>query len=243
MLAALLLPLGSVPDTSESAGSHRCSSNHGSPPPTAHCILGVAGTVALRTGLQEMLEAAPDFHVVAEMSDQELLAAPAQLAPDLILIAVNSTLETTPMALVHACQERYPAAKILLLADPAAEPHLAACLAAGAAGLFPLDLEAAPLLQAVRAVLTYGLVLHPRMIPVIRPYFTLRPAQRSIPLTEQEYEILHLMATGATNADIAVALSLAPHTVVKYVSRLLRKLEVPNRTAAVARALREGLIE
>jgi two-component system response regulator DesR len=62
------------------------------------------------------------------------------------------------------------------------------------------------------------------------------------PLSEREREVLDLIASGATNREIAARLYLSPHTVKEYTSALYRKLEVRNRAEAVQRAQRLGLI-
>jgi two-component system response regulator DesR len=62
------------------------------------------------------------------------------------------------------------------------------------------------------------------------------------PLSEREREVLDLIASGATNREIAARLYLSPHTVKEYTSALYRKLEVRNRAEAVQRAQRLGLM-
>ena len=61
-------------------------------------------------------------------------------------------------------------------------------------------------------------------------------------LSEREREVLGLMAAGSTNPEIAAALHLSPHTIKEHTSSLYRKLEVRNRTEAVQRAQRLGLL-
>jgi DNA-binding NarL/FixJ family response regulator len=61
-------------------------------------------------------------------------------------------------------------------------------------------------------------------------------------LTEREQDVLKLVAAGATNREIAVSLHLSPHTVKEYASALYRKLEARNRTDAVQRARRLGVL-
>jgi ATP/maltotriose-dependent transcriptional regulator MalT len=61
-------------------------------------------------------------------------------------------------------------------------------------------------------------------------------------LTERERQVLDLMASGATNREIAGSLYLSPHTVKEHTSALYKKLEVRNRTEAVQRAQRLGLL-
>ncbi|WP_245409798.1 LuxR family transcriptional regulator [Pararhizobium haloflavum] len=62
------------------------------------------------------------------------------------------------------------------------------------------------------------------------------------PLTERELDCLTWTAAGKTSADIAAILSLSEHTVNHYLNRAARKLDTVNRTQAVAKALRQGLI-
>lgn len=201
-------------------------------------ILIVAGSAALRTGLREIIEPAPDLHVVGELSRCESIATP----PDLVLVAIDATLPATPVEGVTACRHHHPPAKIMLLTDLSADAGLAACLQAGATGLFPLNLDAPALIQAIRAVLACGLILHPRAVSAIRPHFTRRPSAAEIVLTDRERQMLLLIAEGATNVEIAATLSLSVSTVTKEISSLLDKLDASNRTAAVARAWRLGLI-
>jgi filamentous hemagglutinin family protein len=61
-------------------------------------------------------------------------------------------------------------------------------------------------------------------------------------LTHREQEVLFLLATGQTDRKIAEALIISPRTVNRHVSNIFGKLEVPSRTAAVALAVRNGLI-
>jgi LuxR family transcriptional regulator len=62
-------------------------------------------------------------------------------------------------------------------------------------------------------------------------------------LTQRELEVLHWLAQGKTNKEIAAALNITQRTVKFHVSSILRKLGVGNRTEALARAARLGLIE
>lgn len=202
-------------------------------------ILIVAGSAALRTGLREMVEPAPDLQVVGELSRCE----PGASAPDLVLIAINATLPATPVEVVTQCRHHYPTAIIMLLTDLSVDSGLAAGLEAGATGLFPLSLDTEELIQAIRAVLTYGLVFHPAAIPVLRPHFTRRPSTAEVTLTDREHQVLLLIAEGATNAETAAILSLSESMVTKEIRSLMDKLDASNRTAAVARAWRLGLIE
>ncbi|UGS37445.1 response regulator transcription factor [Capillimicrobium parvum] len=105
-----------------------------------------------------------------------------------------------------------------------------AARAAGAVGFVSKDLPAQDIARAVRAV---GLG---------RSVF---PPQEELPgamLSPREREVLSLIASGATNREIAGMLFLSPHTVKEHTSSLYRKLDVRNRAEAVVRAQRLGLL-
>lgn len=62
-------------------------------------------------------------------------------------------------------------------------------------------------------------------------------------LTRRETEVLRLVAEGLTNAQIARRLVVSEHTVHRHMTNILRKLDLPSRTAAAAHAVRLGLLE
>ncbi len=105
-----------------------------------------------------------------------------------------------------------------------------AAKAAGAAGFISKDWPAADIAGAVRMV---GLGM-----TVFKPH----EAPAGPPLSDREREVLDLVASGATNREIAGRLYLSPHTVKEHTSSLYRKLAVRNRAEAVQKAQRLGLI-
>lgn len=106
----------------------------------------------------------------------------------------------------------------------------AAARAAGARGFVPKDWPADKVADAVRA-LGNG-----------RTVFPEAPDTPAASLSPRERDVLELIATGATNAEIAATLHLSPHTVKEHASAVYRKLEVRNRAEAVQRAQRLGLV-
>jgi two-component system response regulator DesR len=104
-----------------------------------------------------------------------------------------------------------------------------AARAAGASGFVSKDWAAEDVAAAVRTV--------GRGLTVFAP----RAEQPSAPLSDREREVLSLIASGATNREIAERLFLSPHTVKEHTSSLYRKLKARNRAEAVQRAERLGL--
>jgi DNA-binding NarL/FixJ family response regulator len=126
-------------------------------------------------------------------------------------------------------REAEPGTRVLLFSG-AGEISASAARAAGASGFAYKDWPAAKIAGAVRLVGLGGTV------------FERQDRSGVLGLSEREREVLNLMAAGLTNPEIAVALHLSPHTVKEHTSSLYRKLEVRNRTEAVQRAQRLGLL-
>jgi DNA-binding NarL/FixJ family response regulator len=122
-----------------------------------------------------------------------------------------------------------PSTRVLLFSGAGEiSPH--AARAAGASGFAYKDWSAARIAAAVRAV---GLG---------KAVFGRQDRQGALGLTERERAVLVLMASGATNPEIAQELHLSKHTVKEHTSAVYRKLGVRNRTEAVQRGQRLGLL-
>jgi DNA-binding NarL/FixJ family response regulator len=122
-----------------------------------------------------------------------------------------------------------PAPRILLISG-AGQISRSAAEASGASGFVSKDWVSADVVEAVRVVGDGQTV------------FRRQPPPPASMLTAREREVLDLMAEGATNREIAGSLHLSPHTIKEHTSALYRKLEVRNRTEAVQRAQRVGLL-
>lgn len=118
----------------------------------------------------------------------------------------------------------------VLLCSGAGEISASAARAAGASGFAYKDWPASKIAAAVRHVGLGGMV------------FERQDRTSVLGLSDREREVLGLMAAGSTNPEIAAALHLSPHTIKEHTSSLYRKLEVRNRTEAVQKAQRLGLL-
>jgi two-component system response regulator DesR len=122
-----------------------------------------------------------------------------------------------------------PATRVLLFSGAGEiSPH--AARAAGASGFAYKDWSAARIAAAVRAV------------GMGKAVFGRQDRQGALGLTDRERAVLALMASGATNPEIAEELHLSKHTVKEHTSSVYRKLGVRNRTEAVQRGQRLGLL-
>jgi len=132
---------------------------------------------------------------------------------------------------IHICaalQERAPDVAVLLTSSSATLTQHAARVA-GAAGFVAKDGAATEVLAAIRSV-------------AAGDRFLWRPEVRRGPLSRRQQEILNLMAEGATNAEIGHTLGLSVDTVKHHTTLIYRRLNVPNRAAAVHLAQRLGLL-
>jgi two-component system response regulator DesR len=122
-----------------------------------------------------------------------------------------------------------PSTRVLLFSGAGEiSPH--AARAAGASGFAYKDWPAARISAAVRAVGMGKMV------------FGRQDRQGALGLTDRERAVLELMASGATNPEIAEQLHLSKHTIKEHTSSVYRKLGVRNRTEAVQRGQRLGLL-
>jgi two-component system response regulator DesR len=122
-----------------------------------------------------------------------------------------------------------PATRVLLISG-AGDISPSAALAAGASGFAHKEWPASQIAAAVRAV------------GVGKTTFTPHEPTGALGLSERERAVLALMASGATNPEIAATLHLSKHTVKEYASTAYQKLGVRNRTEAVRRAQQLGLV-
>jgi DNA-binding NarL/FixJ family response regulator len=159
---------------------------------------------------------------------EEAMALCRRYEPDVALVDLFVGEESGP-EICARLREEVPPPNVLLISG-AGGISASAARAAGASGFISKDWPAADVARAVRVVGLGMTVFKPQEGP---------PA---IPLSQREREVLDLLATGATNREIASSLYLSPHTVKEHTSALYRKLGARNRTEAVQRAQRQGLI-
>jgi DNA-binding NarL/FixJ family response regulator len=130
--------------------------------------------------------------------------------------------------LCAALREQSPGTRVLLISG-AGRISAPAAKAAGASGFVSKEWPGDDVARAVRMVAKGMTVFEPT------------PDTAQTGLSGREREVLDLIASGATNPEIAAQLHLSPHTVKEYTSAIYRKLSVRNRAEAVQRAQRLGL--
>jgi DNA-binding NarL/FixJ family response regulator len=201
-----------------------------------------------RAGIRAALSASPNGDVAAAIGPV-LDGSPGRVAdlveehhPDVIVVALRQD-DPTPFRVIATAKALREGVRVLTLIDDVTGSELREAVVAGADGFL---VTTAPLAELRR-----GVVSTARGERVVSPEVALhlagawRPDSERSPhasITPRELEVLELLAEGLTNAQIAERLKVSPRTVKTHVQNLLSKLDTRDRTGAVARAFRLGII-
>ncbi|MEY9895314.1 DNA-binding NarL/FixJ family response regulator [Catenulispora sp. MAP5-51] len=202
-------------------------------------VLIVDDHPVVRAGLTGMLAAEPDLDVVAEAADgAEAVRLALELAPDVVLMDLRMAgvdgVEATARLAAAA-----PAVKVLILTTYDTDADIVRAVEAGATGYLLKDTPRADLAEAVRLAARGETVLAPAVAAKLVNHMRTPAAQ---PLTPREREVLALVARGLANAEIGRELFISEATVKTHLVRVFGKLGVDDRTAAVTKAMAQGLL-
>lgn len=199
----------------------------------------------VRQGVRAFLDAQPDLRVVAEAeSGEQAVARAAEHVPDVALMDLLMT-GMDGVEATRRVRQASPRTQVVVLTSYHDDEHIFPALRAGAISYLLKSVRMEELAEAVRRAARGEASLHPRV--ATRVLQELHGARRAAPvglaeLTERELEILKLIANGLSNADIAAQLVISENTVKGYVSNILSKLHLADRTQAAVLAWREGVV-
>ena len=198
-----------------------------------------------REGARKMLSVAQDIEIIGEAtSGEEAISQALALQPDVILMDLKmpgiNGIEATRRILYAS-----PLIGVLVLTMFETDETVFAAMRAGARGYLLKDADQEEVIRAVKAVNRGEAIFSPAIAERLIHYFAaLRPgtADLAFPgLTDREREILHLIAQGHSNSEIAERLLLRTKTVQNHVSNIFSKLQVADRAQAIVRARDAGL--
>ena len=202
----------------------------------------------VRQGFGALLGAQPDITVVGDTADGDAAVElvrrtrPHVLLMDIRMPRMNG-LDATRAVLARPGDDN---PRVIMLTTFDADEYVFAALRAGASGFLLKDASAEDLVQAVRIVAGGEALLAPSVTRRLIADYAARPEpkQRATlsQLTERELEVMRLVASGQTNAELAAALFLSEQTVKTHVSRILSKLGLRDRTQIVVAAYESGLV-
>jgi len=198
-----------------------------------------------RHGIRALLDETPDLEVVGEAATGEQAVSLAEsLRPDVVLMDIKmpglNGIEATRR--IHStCSDDV---RVLILTMFEDDSSVFAAMRAGARGYILKDADREDLLRAVHSVGRGEAIFSPAVATRVLDFFSSGPAsvaRDAFPmLSARERELLHLLARGLSNAEIASELGLSTKTVGNYVSSVLAKLQVADRAAAILRARESG---
>ena len=205
-------------------------------------VLLVDDHAIVREGLQMLLSEEADIEVVGQAADgNEALTAAASLHPDVILMDLVMP-ELDGIQAMQRLRAISPASRVLVLTSFTDDRRVHDAIQAGATGYLLKDVLKPDLLRAIRAAAQGKPTLHPeaqqRLMQQVAAPSGPSPFDA---LTEREREVVSLIARGQSNKAIAAALHLTEGTVKGYVSAILSKLGVADRTQAALYAVKHGL--
>ncbi|MBD2259056.1 response regulator transcription factor [Pseudanabaena sp. FACHB-2040] len=193
----------------------------------------------IRQGLRRLLESYADLKVVGEAENgQQAVEQAAILQPDLVLMDVRMPV-MDGMAATQLICDRFPQVKVLILTTFDDEQYIEKVMDVGASGYLLKDTPSEELADAIRSAHRGYTQLGPGLFKKVF-------SQRSVAsknsadsrrlelanLTPREREVLSLIATGASNREIAEILCIAEKTVKNHVSSILSRLNLRDRTQA-----------
>jgi DNA-binding NarL/FixJ family response regulator len=205
--------------------------------------------------LRDILADVPGVEVVGEAADgQEALELCGRVRPDLMLMDLRMP-RMDGLAATRAIKREYPRTSILVMTMHENPDYLLQALRAGAAGYVLKDASRDEVISAIWQVLSGESPLTPKLAAQLLRRLALDEVQEPVegpdtqgpielyqPLTPREIEVLELLAQGKTNREIAEDFVVSVGTVKNHVEHLISKLEVSDRTEAVVKALRLGII-
>ena len=194
----------------------------------------------VREGLRTLLSEHSEVEIVGEAENgRESLAEIEIQKPDVVLLDLVMP-EMGGIETIHEIKRVSPQTQILILTSFVEEEKVKLAIQAGAIGYLLKDILQEQLVQAIRQARSGCPTLHPEAQKYLMRQLT--PQNNPLEnLTERETDVLRLLAQGKSNKEIANTLKIREGTVKSYVSAILMKIDVSDRTQAALFAVKQGL--
>ncbi|HEY5982379.1 MAG TPA: response regulator transcription factor [Anaerolineales bacterium] len=199
----------------------------------------------VRKGIRAYLESTAEFAVVGEASSgKEALRLAADLVPDVVLMDLIMP-DMDGIKTTREIKRISPRSQVVVLTSFHEDIHIFPALKAGAISYILKDVKMEDLAEALQRAARREVTFHPlvadRVLRSIRGEDPMEDLQY-VELTDREMEILRLIANAQSNSQIAEKLFISENTVKGYVSNILSKLHLVDRTQAAVYAWQKGLV-
>jgi two-component system NarL family response regulator len=190
----------------------------------------------LRRGLVEIINHETDMRVIAEASDGiEAVTRYKECCPDVVLVDLAMP-ELEGVEVIRTIKSSHSEARIIILTTYDTDEDIELGLKAGAQAYLLKDITGENLVVCIRDVMRG----RKRVAPAIAEKLVDRVSR--IQITAREFRVLHLLAAGKANKEIAVTLGISDATVKAHITNLFDKLNVSSRTEAIVAAIKRGLV-
>lgn len=197
----------------------------------------------VREGLKQILAGTADIVVSGEAgTGQEILNVVSENSYDVILLDISMP-GRSGVDILKQLRAMKPDIKVLILTMHPEEQYAIRALKAGAAGYLTKDSASDELISAIRAVASGRKYVSPSLAETLASYFetgTGKPLHEN--LSDREYEVMCMIASGKTNKEIAVELSLSAKTISTYRTRILDKMNMRSSAELTHYAIQNELI-
>jgi DNA-binding NarL/FixJ family response regulator len=208
---------------------------------TAIRILIVDDHEMVRRGLSSFLRTSADFLLVGEAKNgQEAIDQCAILQPDVVLMDLIMPGTDGLTAIAHI-RERFPKIKIIALSSASDAQTISAAIKSGAAGYIIKNVSTEELAAAIRTAFNGGRIFSQEATEALIESAS-QPSEPVYQFTDRELEVLRALVAGKNNIEIAQAIFLSRSTVKYYVSRIIAKLGVSNRSEAIVIAINNHIV-
>ena len=196
----------------------------------------------IRAGLRAVL-AGEGISIIGECRLGDVVATVDRGLPS-VLVTVARENDPDPFRVVATVKALHAELRVLVIADAASVVDLREAVISGVDSFLLTDASEQDIRDAIAATARGERVVSPEVAMQLAGSWRQSASDDGgpTPLTPRELEVLQLLAEGLTNQEVGGRLGLSARTIKTHVQNLLAKLDVPDRTGAVARAFRLGLI-
>jgi two-component system invasion response regulator UvrY len=198
----------------------------------------------VRSGLVKILKEENDIEVLAEADGYfQLIECLKKVFPDIIVMDISMP-GKNGLEIVKELKQAHPEIKTLILSMHPEERFSVRAIKAGALGYVSKESAVDELVKAIRQVYHGGKYITPAVAEQLANAFELESNKLAHErLSDREFQILSMIASGKKVKEIAVELSISPATVATYRARVLEKMQLKSSVEITTYALRNNLIE